>query len=64
MIVMPDSNKDWSDIDLSDLKQCAKSGITLDGAAVLLGRDLIDVAKKAEELGLRLPPASREILRK
>lgn len=59
---MPDSSKDWSENDLSDLKHCAKAGITLDGAAVLLGRDLLDVAKKAEELGLRLPPASRLIL--
>jgi hypothetical protein len=51
--------KDWTEIDLSDLKSCAKQGITLEGAAVLLGRDLLEVARKAEELRLNLPLATR-----
>ena len=54
--------KDWSEIDLSDLKSCAKQGITLEGAAVLLGRDLLEVAQKAEELRLKLPLATRVVL--
>ena len=54
--------KDWSEIDLSDLKSCAKQGITLEGAAVLLGRDLLEVAEKAEELHLKLPLATRVVL--
>ncbi len=44
--------KDWSEVDFSDLKAAAKQGITLEGAAVLLGRDLLEVARKAEELRL------------
>ena len=54
--------KDWSEVDLSDLKSCAKQGITLEGAAVLLGRDLLEVARKAEELRLTLPLATRVIV--
>jgi hypothetical protein len=51
--------KIWSDVDLSDLRNCADRGITLEGAAVLLGRDLLEVAQKAEELRVKLPLAPR-----
>ena len=53
--------KDWSEVDLLDLKAAAKQGITLEGAAVLLGRDLLEVARKAEELRLTLPLATRVV---
>jgi hypothetical protein len=36
--------KDWTAVELSDLKQCAKMGLTLEAATVLLGRDLLEVA--------------------
>jgi hypothetical protein len=54
--------KDWTEVDLSDLKSCAKTGITLEGAAVLLGRDLLEVGQKAEELRLDLPLATTVIV--
>jgi len=53
------SNRAWSAQDISDLRQCEARGITLDSAAVLLNRDLLDVAKKAAELGVILQPAYR-----
>lgn len=56
------SGRDWSEVDLSDLKNCVKQGITLEGAAVLLDRDLLEVARKAEELRLTLPLATRVIV--
>jgi hypothetical protein len=59
---MPDRNKDWSDLDVADLKSCAQRGITLEGASTLLGRDLFEVAQKAEEIGLALQLANREYL--
>jgi hypothetical protein len=58
------SNRAWSAQDISDLRQCETRGITLDGAAVLLNRDLLDVAKKAVELGVTLQPAYRVFSRR
>ena len=55
-------DKDWSELDIADLKSCAERGITLEGAATLLGRDVLDVARKAEMLRLTLPPANRDYL--
>jgi hypothetical protein len=54
--------KDWSELDIADLRGCAERGITLEGAATLLGRDLLDVAQMAEKLRLTLPFASRDYL--
>jgi hypothetical protein len=62
MVFMSDQGKDWSDLDIADLRNCAQRGITLEGAATLLGRDLLEVAQKAEEIGLTLPLASRDHL--
>lgn len=59
---MPDQNKVWSELDIADLKNCAQRGITLEGAATLLGRDLLEVAQKAEEIGVSLQLASRDHL--
>jgi hypothetical protein len=59
---MSERGRDWSELDVSDLKNCAKRGITLEGAATLLGRDLLEVARKAEEIGLALQLANREYL--
>ena len=39
--------KDWSALDVADLKSCAERGITLEGAATVLSRDLLEVARKA-----------------
>jgi hypothetical protein len=54
--------KDWSELDIADLRSCAERGITLEGAATVLGRDLLDVAQMAEKLRLTLPLASRDYL--
>jgi hypothetical protein len=59
---MSDQSKSWSELDIDDLKNCARRGITLEGAATLLGRDLLDVAQKAEALGLTLQLAGRDHL--
>jgi len=61
-VFMSGQGKDWSELDIADLKNCAQRGITLEGAATLLGRDLLDVAKKAEEFGLTLQLAGRDHL--
>lgn len=53
---------DWSKDDISDLKNCAARGITLEGAVILLGRSLLEISQKAAEIGLNLPFASREHL--
>jgi hypothetical protein len=48
-------DKDWSPTDLADLQSCARLGIPLEGTSVLLGRDQMEVAKKAMELRLSFP---------
>ena len=62
MPLMSDRSKEWSELDIADLKSCAQRGITLEGAATLLGRDVLDVAQKAEQIGVALPLASRDHL--
>ena len=59
---MSGQSKDWSELDIADLKNCAQRGITLEGASTLLGRDLLEVAQKAEQMGLTLQLASRDHL--
>ena len=51
--------KDWSQLELSDLRSCAERGLTLEGASAVLSRDVLDVARKAKELGITLLPADR-----
>ena len=54
--------KAWSELDIADLKSCAERGITLEGAATVLGRDVLDVAQMAEKLRLTLQRANRDYL--
>ncbi len=54
--------KDWSELDIADLRNCAERGITLEGAATVLGRDVLDVAQMAEKLRLTLQRANRDYL--
>jgi len=54
-------SEDWSTLEVSDLENCARRGITLEGSATLLKRPAQDVAKKAKELGVVLKPASGNI---
>ena len=54
--------KDWSELDIADLTNCAERGITLEGAATVLGRDVLDVAQMAEKLRLTLQRANRDYL--
>ena len=56
-----DKSEDWSALEVSDLKSCARCGITLEGSAALLKRPTQDVAKKAEELGVVLKSATADI---
>ena len=56
-----DEREAWSALEVSDLKNCAKLGITLEGSATLLNRPTQVVTKKAEELGVVLKPASADI---
>jgi hypothetical protein len=59
---MTDPIKGWSQDDISDLKQCAARGITIEAAVVLLDRSLLEISQKAAEMGLSLQFASREHL--
>jgi hypothetical protein len=54
--------KDWSELDIADLRSCAERSITLEGAATVLGRDVLDVAQMAEKLRLTLQRANRDYL--
>jgi hypothetical protein len=54
--------RDWSELDIADLRNCAERGITLEGAATVLGRDVLDVAQMAEKLRLTLQRANRDYL--
>jgi allophanate hydrolase subunit 2 len=56
-----DEREDWSALEVSDLKNCARLGISLEGSATLLQRSTQEVAKKAQELGVVLVPASGHI---
>jgi len=56
--------RDWRGLDIADLKKCAEFGITLEGTAVILSRDILEVERKASELGLKLQPATRASLRR
>ena len=45
-------HENWSTLEVSDLENCAKCGVTLEGSATLLKRPTREVAKKAQELGV------------
>jgi hypothetical protein len=52
---VPDLNdgKDWSDMDIADLKNHVRRGATLEETATFLCRgDHFEVARKSKELGL------------
>jgi hypothetical protein len=54
----PNSGKDWSDTDLTDLQQCIKIGMADTDIAGFLSRTVTDVRERAEELvGISFGPS-------
>jgi hypothetical protein len=58
----PDLNagKDWSELDLSDLKACSEQGDSVTEAASFLCRSREETRAKADELGLTLHWQNRD----
>ena len=50
------ANDDWSALEISDLKHCARFGISLEGSAALLNRPVHEVANKAANSAWHLRP--------